>query len=517
MAQPFWGAIDPSVVTDQAALDRQQALAQFLRQQSLTPMGGTEMAGNVAVRRSPLEGLAKLVAGYQASQMDKGNDTARQALAVKTGEAMRQAFSGLTGDAPQQPAQEPSAAMAGPSAPMPIGPTGPTPGPGALGSALGGTPQGTQGDRIKRAAQSAFLMGNTDLANKLLGNLLEMTTEQKNMAAMGQDPLLMGQLATAAARKAGIMEMQPGATAIDLATGVERFNPKVAEGIQLNGGVASQVPGYAQAASGLAGANAQATEGAKMMNVQLPDGSTRQMTQAQYLALTTPQGAGNPRPDVAQAANRAGDANYTFDVGGQKGIVTGGQVAAPQELGQGPNPVKQAAEKAYQEGVAKDQVDQRKSIMTAGMGAGAKIAKYQQLDRLLADFEGGKLSQGAMDFASLGNSLGLKIDSKLPNKEAAAVISNQLALEARSTAEGGGMPGAMSEGDRKFLVAMTPSMSQTAEGRKTIISSAIAMEQRKAQVAEFARKYENKYGKLDNGFYSQLQSWSDQNPLFGGK
>lgn len=174
-----------------------------------------------------------------------------------------------------------------------------------------------------------------------------------------------------------------------------------------------------------------------------------------------------------------------------------------------------AANKDYQTGVAKDQVEQRKSIMTAGFSAPSKIAKLQQIDKLLGDFEGGKLSQTGVDFASAMNSLGLKVDKNLPNKEAAQSMSREIALSLRNPAGGAGMPGALSDSDRNFLSSMTPDIGQTAAGRKQIIGAGVAVEQRNQQVADFARKYEAKYGKLDNGFYSQLSAWSNANPLFG--
>ena len=174
-----------------------------------------------------------------------------------------------------------------------------------------------------------------------------------------------------------------------------------------------------------------------------------------------------------------------------------------------------AANKKYGEGVAVDQVEQRKSIMNAGFTAGGRIAKLQEIDKLLGDYEGGKLSQTGVDFASAMNSIGIKVDKNLPNKEAASAMSKEIALSLRNPSGGAGMPGAMSDSDRNFLQSMTPDIGQTAAGRKQIISAGVAVEKRNQQVADFARKYENKYGKLDNGFYSQLSAWSNANPLFG--
>lgn len=174
-----------------------------------------------------------------------------------------------------------------------------------------------------------------------------------------------------------------------------------------------------------------------------------------------------------------------------------------------------ATDKEYKTGVVKDEVEQRKTIVSAGFQAPSRIAKLQQINTLLGDFEGGKLSQAGVDFASAMNSLGIKVDKNLPNKEAAMAMSREIALSLRNPAGGAGMPGAMSDADRNFLQSMTPDIGQTAEGRRKIIQAGIAVEERNRQVADFARKYEKKYGQLNNDFYSQLSQWSSANPLFG--
>jgi hypothetical protein len=176
-----------------------------------------------------------------------------------------------------------------------------------------------------------------------------------------------------------------------------------------------------------------------------------------------------------------------------------------------------AAEKKYAEAVGGDMAETRKNIMSAGFAAPSNIAKYQQLGKLLEDVDGGTLTAAGTQIASTMNSLGIKIDKNLPNKEAAASLGNQIALELRNPAGGAGMPGALSDSDRKFLVSMTPNAGQTAQGRKMIVESYVALQKRNQQVATFARNYEKKYGQLDNGFFEQMQAWSNANPMFRGR
>jgi hypothetical protein len=99
-------------------------------------------------------------------------------------------------------------------------------------------------------------------------------------------------------------------------------------------------------------------------------------------------------------------------------------------------------------------------------------------------------------------------------EEAALAIQNKIALELRSTAEGGGMPGAMSDADREFLLSATPGLTKTPEGNKKLIDYMKRTEKRKIEVAEFANKYVVENGKLDAGFYQALRNWSEANPMF---
>lgn len=191
----------------------------------------------------------------------------------------------------------------------------------------------------------------------------------------------------------------------------------------------------------------------------------------------------------------------------------GGVAAGPSAA----EATKAATDKEYALNATKDIGEIRKTIMNAGFAAPSTIAKYQQLGKLLADVDGGTLTATGTNIASTMNSLGFKIDKNLSNKEAAAALGNEMALELRNPANGAGMPGAMSDADRNYLVSMIPNASQSAEGRKQLLEAKIAVEQRKVQVATFARNYEKKHGRLDNAFFEQMAAWSAQNPLFKGK
>lgn len=274
----------PETSGDLEELQRRQKYADMLREQSLTPLDTGQTAGGRVVPVSWTQGLANMFKAYAATQMDKDIVQQRGEIMKRNAQILGQMLPTMTGaesgapaaqlGTPSTPAPSASVVPYGGAATQPSivpSPSTSTPQAGAAQFApgeQGGIPNvlgdgNNQIDKIRRSAMAAYLMGNTELANKLIANSLELTNDQKNWAAMGQDPRMLGQLDIAERRKKGIVELQPGTTVLDLATGQERFQPKVGEGISLNNGVASQVPGYAQANAGIQGAQTQAQEQAK--------------------------------------------------------------------------------------------------------------------------------------------------------------------------------------------------------------------------------------------------------------
>lgn len=178
------------------------------------------------------------------------------------------------------------------------------------------------------------------------------------------------------------------------------------------------------------------------------------------------------------------------------------------------------ADQTFDESVAKAAADTYNNLQTSGMSADKQIANYQRVGQLLDGFEGGTLSNLGLQGAKLANSLDIKLDPNLGSKEAAVAIGNQLALQLRDPANGGGMPGAMSDADRNFLQASVPNLTQSNAGRKQLIEYQVKVLERNKDVATFARKWRQKYGRLDaldpngNDFQTALSNWSANNPLF---
>lgn len=153
-------------------------------------------------------------------------------------------------------------------------------------------------------------------------------------------------------------------------------------------------------------------------------------------------------------------------------------------------------------------------LQKTGFAASGKIARYDRLGQLLTGLQTGKLTPAATQISALADSLGVSIDPNLPAKQAAEALSNEVALQLRNPSGGAGMPGALSDKDREFLVSMTPGLGKTPEGNKLIIETAKKLAKREMEVAKIARDYRIKNGRVDEGFYQELENFSNANPLF---
>jgi len=153
-------------------------------------------------------------------------------------------------------------------------------------------------------------------------------------------------------------------------------------------------------------------------------------------------------------------------------------------------------------------------IQKAGFSAQSKVNQYDRLGQLLEGVNTGKFTQTGLEIAKAANAVGLNIDPNLGNKEAAQALSGEIALALRNPSGGAGMPGAMSDADRQFLVNMVPGLATTPDGRKLMLDTAKKLAKRDMDVARIAREYRKKNGSIDEGFYDELNQFSQANPLF---
>jgi len=171
-------------------------------------------------------------------------------------------------------------------------------------------------------------------------------------------------------------------------------------------------------------------------------------------------------------------------------------------------------EKEESKAVGKYFGEQYGEIQKAGLAASQTMNRLNGMGQLLEGVNTGKLAPIGMEVAAYAQSLGMNIDPKLGNRQALEAVSREMALQLRSPAGGAGMPGALSDQDRKFLESMTPGLSKTPEGNRMIVEARKKLAQRDQEVAKLARDYRSKKGTLDEGFYEELSRFSSANPLF---
>jgi hypothetical protein len=164
--------------------------------------------------------------------------------------------------------------------------------------------------------------------------------------------------------------------------------------------------------------------------------------------------------------------------------------------------------------------DQYAGLMKADMNAPTTIGKYQRLGSLLGEVGTGKFKGTTVELKAAMKGLGVDLNAMgirddVAPAQAAKALTNQLALELRNPAGGAGMPGALSDQDREFLLKMIPSLESDPAAWPKMIEYRVQLAKREQQVAKMARAYRRKNdGKFDEGFFDELQEWSKSNHLF---
>jgi hypothetical protein len=170
----------------------------------------------------------------------------------------------------------------------------------------------------------------------------------------------------------------------------------------------------------------------------------------------------------------------------------------------------QRFENAYNVAQGKAFSEQMDAINTAGFRAPTQIRKLERMEQLLAGVDGGKFSQAGLEVASALNSLGIKVDPKLGNKEASQALAREIAGGFRQPGTG-----PMTDKDFENFLLQVPDLSKSSEGRSQIIRTMRAALNRDIAIAKKAREYERRNGKLDAGFFDDVAQFIAENPVVG--
>lgn len=197
-----------------------------------------------------------------------------------------------------------------------------------------------------------------------------------------------------------------------------------------------------------------------------------------------------------------------IDPASPQGRALMGQWLQKQSTHQAPVNVNLAYETEYAKAQGKDFADMMSGLNKTSFTAPAQLRKLERMDKLLADVDGGKLAPMGLEVASALNSLGIKVDPRLGNKEAAESLAREMAGGLRQPGTG-----PMTDKDFENFMAQVPSLSKSASGRRQIIETMRASLNRDMELAKRARDYQRRTGKLDNGFLDEMSQFIAENPV----
>lgn len=151
----------------------------------------------------------------------------------------------------------------------------------------------------------------------------------------------------------------------------------------------------------------------------------------------------------------------------------------------------------------------RSTISNSAFRAPSTMAKLNRIEELLQGVDGGRLAPVGLEVSSAANSLGLKVDPNLGNKQAAEALARELAGELREPGTG-----PMTDKDFENFLQQVPSLSKTAEGRAQIIETSRRKLARDVEIGKLAREYARRNGGVvDDGFLDVVSDYVAQNPV----
>jgi len=170
-----------------------------------------------------------------------------------------------------------------------------------------------------------------------------------------------------------------------------------------------------------------------------------------------------------------------------------------------------AGETAWEKGIGEAGVKTYEKIQQEASSAQDMMSNAVYLENLMRDpnFSSGALAEPAMQYKKIIEALGGEA-ANVGSLEAFQSVTSQMILDKM----GGSLGAGFSEGDRKFVERMAPQLSTSQAGNKMIIQMNKLVAQRKMQIADFADKYIQEFGRIDEKFMGALREWSKQNPLF---
>lgn len=175
--------------------------------------------------------------------------------------------------------------------------------------------------------------------------------------------------------------------------------------------------------------------------------------------------------------------------------------------------VTNSGEKEFDKAVGKDYGETFVGINKAARDSVGALNNLNLMEKITSDpnFYSGAGGEAVTKAKQLAASLGIADAATAAPNELFKKISQKSVLDAA----GGSLGGGFSNADRSFLEGTVANIGNTPEGNRQIIGIARRVEQRKQEVAQFARDYAKKNGgRIDAGFDTALAEWTAKNPAF---
>lgn len=293
-------------------------------------------------------------------------------------------------------------------------------------------------------------------------------------------------------------------------------------------GAVSLAPGFAAGQGQVKEQEERARAGFDLVEVPMSDGSKRTMSRAEALRLMGPQA---PTPAPAPSARPLGfpvvtpeqqaarDAEAQRVTANERNVAAGQPSALPATasvIGLTPTPAARVRDETTARERAEGGVKLEQAIVDAGRVARTNLTQLQILAPNLEKLPTGPLfpilaggaayfKQFGIDVPGLGKTLG--------TAQATDAILRQLALKVRDPSSGGGMPGALSDADRNFLVNSIPSLGKVPDGNRELMRIMMTLEQRKVDEAAIVTRMQAD-NKSSPEIRDALSQFANSRPMF---
>lgn len=174
-----------------------------------------------------------------------------------------------------------------------------------------------------------------------------------------------------------------------------------------------------------------------------------------------------------------------------------------------------AAQDAYSVENDKSFAKRNDAIQSAAQAAQSKLGTLSYIGQLLNQpgIDTGTGAGARLGLRKAAQQLGIDVGD-VGSSEALQAVSNQFALELRNPESGAGMPGALSDSDRRYLQSMVPGLQNTPEGNRKILDFASRVAQRNVDIERMRQAYVHDHGRIDEPFAAMVTDFAATHPLF---